>query len=443
MSVLVYILFFAILWAIIYGDAQRRFMALFAGTLLFPNVCLFIKNPSISPQHIFLYTFILVEMLKTPDDLNKEIWYNPLRIPLFLTVFSYISTSIFNGGLLSIDMYYGVRDIIDTFGYLIAAYIIGKKISIDDFAKKIMPFIIICCIFGILESLLNANYPYKIINSAFPKYEGLYDLNGSVSLSQNWRLRSCFTTKHPTAFGTFLMTMFLFYLPYIRRQTISHPKLWLTLALLGLNVFLCGSRTSLVCTIFGTILFIIDKFNVYLKIFTWGTLLFCSSIIMAFMISRFGASTGSGSSLDFRAKQLIFSIMTIEQSPIFGNGNKYASHNLFEEDDAGNKRAQDSSGDDMGGLESVVFTLLIDRGFVGLTTYYLLLAWLFVIFYASRNKYAPKNDTFIIVISGTFFLTLSGSIGNSSAFLFMIMGLQLGQLSQKKEELPTSLNLHQ
>ena len=35
--------------------------------------------------------------------------------------------------------------------------------------------------------------------------------------------------------------------------------------------------------------------------------------------------------------------------------------------------------------------------------------------------------------SGTLFLTLSGTIGNSSSFLFMFVGIQLGYISHYKQ----------
>ena len=433
MSFLVLFLFFAILWLICKGDSQKRFLAFFAGTLLFPNVCLFIKSPSISPQHIILYTFLFIECFQNRDEFSDGLFNNPLWIPLGLSVGSYICTALFNGGIFSIDMYYGVRDIVDTFGYLIAAYIVGKRSDIHEFAKDIFPFIVVCCLFGIMEGLLNANYPYKIINSAFPSYSGLYDLNTNISLSQNWRIRTCFTTKHPTAFGTFLATMFLFYFPYIKKDTIPHFKILLILGLLGINIILCGSRTALFCTIIGIAAYFADRLSLIIKIITAGLILFSFTTILAVLASNFQSGRGHGSSLDFRYQQLIFSIVTIQNSPVWGNGNKYASHNLFVENEAGAMRAEDSSGQDMGGLESVVFTLLIDRGFVGLFSYYLLLFWIFCLFYSNRNKLSERNDAFIIVIAGTLFLTLSGSIGNSSAFLFMILGLQLGNLDREKE----------
>lgn len=435
MSILVLLLFFALIGTMIYGDSQSRFISLIAGTVLFPTTALFVKNPSISPQHILLYAFLLIEFFQDRENFFKSIFKNPLIIPLTLILGSYSATSLFNSGLASKEMYYGIRDFLDTFGYILAAYIAGKKLDINEFAHKLIPFIVICCLFGILEGLINANYPYKFINSAFPIYEGMYDLNGSVGLGQDWRTRTCFTTKHPTAFGTLITSLFLFYLPYFKKERIPQSKVVLVLVLLGMNAVICGSRTCLFCVVVGAALYIVDKFSIIAKIAVTGIFIFSLSTLLAIAVENVGASgQGRGSSLDFRAQQLAFSFMAIQNSPIIGNGNKFTANTILEEGDRG-KRAQDSSGQDMGGLESIVFTLLIDRGFVGLGSYYLFLLWMFFILFRNRSKFEEINGGFTLIIAGSVFLTLSGTIGNSSSFLFLFAGIQLGYIRQKQEEL--------
>ena len=85
----------------------------------------------------------------------------------------------------------------------------------------------------------------------------------------------------------------------------------------------------------------------------------------------------------------------------------------------------------MGGLESVVFSLLIDRGFFGLFSYYLLLLWMFIILF--RHRKAPLiSGGFALIAAGTVFVTLSGTIGNCSQFLFLLAGCQLGQIAKEK-----------
>ena len=430
MSIVVLLFFFGLLAYMFLTDTQGRFLALVMGTVLFPTTALIIKNPSVSPQHIFLYAFFFIEYFKDRGNFNKSIFNNLLIVPIGISAISYIFTAIYNSGIASKDMYYGIRDVIDCFGYIYAAFICGRQVDIYEFAKKLIPFAIVVCIFGIIEILLSDNYPYKIINAAFPYYEGSRDLNATMNLTEHWRFRTCFTTKHPTAFGTLLMSMFLFYAPYFKKVGVEHKKIILVLALLALNLFLCGSRTAMLCSAFGVGLYIYFKLKPFMKILIAGVFIFSFSAMLAILLQNFKTNTEhGGSSLDFRTSQLLFSVATIYNSPILGNGNKYTSHVIF----FFFFRASDSSGNYLGGLESIVFSLLIDRGFFGLFSYYLLLIWMFVLLFRYREKLHRISGGFALIASGSLFLTLSGTIGNSSSFLFLFTGLQLGYISQYKQ----------
>lgn len=428
MSFVVLLLFFGLLLAIIYGDAEKRFLSLIIGTVLFPNVALFTTNPSISPQHIILYVYFFVEFFKDSENFKKSIFFNPITIPITFNIISYFFTALYNSGIASKDMYYGIRDSIDCLGYIYAAFLCTRQVDIKHIAKKLIPFVCIICFFGIIEILFNDNIPYRLVCNAFPQYNGSFDLNSKVSLIESWRLRTFFTTKHPTAFGMLLMSLFLFYLPYIKDNFFNQKKLLLTIILLSVNIVLCGSRTALVGAALGIALMIFNKVGPFLKIFIMGCIIFSFSALLTFMLDNFQTShAGKGSSLNFRERQLIFSIVTISNSPILGNGNKYTSHVIFADD----TRAQDSYGDDLGGLESVVFSLLIDRGFFGLFTYYLLLLWMFIILFKNRKNPCISGG-FALLAAGAAFVTLSGTIGNCSQFLFLLVGGQIGEIQRQR-----------
>ncbi len=434
MSILV-LLFFFILWvSLFYVQLQNRIIILIVGTILFPTTALFIKSPALSPQHVLLYSYLFLEIYQNRDNFLHSLLKNPLSIVFAFICGSYFFTALANGGILSKDTYYGIRDVIDTIGYFIAAYIAGKRINSDELVKKLWPFLIVCCILGIFEGAINANYPYKFINSAFPIYQGLYDIHGNVDLSQSWRIRTCFTTKHPTAFGTLLSILFMLYLPYLKRDIFTKPRIYALMTLLGINIILCGSRTAIVCVLFGLFVYGISKFNVIAKVIAVGLIAFSFSTILAFMLANFQqGGLGRGSSLEFRSQQLLFSIATISNSPLLGNGNKYTSTYLFVENDKGEMRAEDSSGQDMGGLESIVFSLLIDRGFIGLGTYYIMFLWMFIFFYQKR-EIPGAESMFALVAAITLYLSFSGSIGNSIAFFFIFTGFQTGQIIKSEED---------
>ena len=162
MSFVVLLFFFGLLAYMFLTDSQGRFIALVMGTVLFPTTALIIKNPSISPQHIFLYAFFFIEFFKDRENFNRSISNNLLIVPIAISVLSYLFTAIYNSGIASKDMYYGLRDIVDCFGYIYAAFICGQKEDVYKLAEKLMPFVIAVCLFGIAEILLGDNHPYKL-----------------------------------------------------------------------------------------------------------------------------------------------------------------------------------------------------------------------------------------------------------------------------------------
>ena len=86
MSYVVLLFFFGLLTYMFLTDTQGRFLALVMGTVLFPTTALLIKNPSVSPQHIFLYAFFIIEFFKDRQNFNKSIFNNLLLFPIGLSL---------------------------------------------------------------------------------------------------------------------------------------------------------------------------------------------------------------------------------------------------------------------------------------------------------------------------------------------------------------------
>lgn len=428
-DVLVYFLFFCFLFVLFFKSSEYRYTILFLGTILFPPVLAFTDSPYLSPQNIFLYTFFCVEIIKNYQQVKQAFFSFPLKTPLLLIFGSYIATILWNDGA-SIRLFYTVsRLFIESYGYLFAAFIVGREFKIDTILNKLYIPIIIFSVFGIIEGVLNANYPYKIICSAFPIYDGYYNLNSDISLSKAWRIRTCFTTKHPTAFGTLLTSLILLYIPQIKSHKWKAIRLILLFGLLGINLFLCGSRTALLCSILGISLWLIRSVPLSLRIISVGIFLIASSTYVNSVVNHFSEET-RGSSITLRQEQLLFSYIQVIKSPVFGNGTGYTSKKIFEKDAYGD-RIKDSS---IGGLESIVFFTLIDYGIFGLFAYYLLYVWIALIFFRLRKISPEAISGLIITISAIMFFSLSGNMGNASSFVYLILGLQLSECMNLKQK---------
>ena len=420
-SALVYLLFCAIWFVLLMNDTEKRFCALFLGTVLFPSCVWIIDSPKVSPQHILLYSFFAVEFLKNYNFFIKTIKEIPIKIPLLLIAVSFCCTVYTNEGLNPKEFYALARHFIELYGYVVAAFLIGRKCDIKEILRQLfVPLLILGC-FGIIEALISANYPYKFICSAFPNYSGFYDLGSDINVRDSWRIRTILTTTHPTAYSTLLCSILALYVPLFRNFDINkYWKLFFYIVLFA-NLFLCGSRTGILCT--GIILsfWIVHKMHIIIKLTIVFILALSASIALQKVIDNFSQES-RGSSLQLRQQQLIFSIIQIANKPLFGNGVSYLTKNIFETDAYGD-RIRD---EEIMGMESIVFPKLINYGFIGFGTYLLLSAWIFLYFYRRRELHPMTQSGYLLIFSITMFFILTGNMGNASAYSYMILGVLMG-----------------
>ena len=428
LTAIVYALFFALLAAMVLGAPKARFLALFIGMVLFPLGVSFIQSPTVRPQDLFLYGFIFVSCIKDREYFYDDLKAFPLKIPLLLILFSHYASVYFNEGFSIKQFYACTREYIELYGFLLASFIATKRCSLVSITKGLFAFTIVICVFGILEILLQGNYPYTYICRAFPIYSGYHSLDSIVSCIREYRIRSMFTTAHPTAFGTLLCCLFTFFVSFWNSPKWGKKKIGTIIFLLSINLFLSGSRTAMVCALLGAFLVFLQKRSIVLKIACIGICFFLSVAYINTAIDEF-SKEGQGSSLSMRQQQLLFTFFQIQNSPIVGNGTGF-TQNVFDIDDEG--RAINDA--DIGGLESIVFKVLIDYGFIGLATYYFYDVCLFFIFYRRRKQLWTAPIGYHIVFISTVFFTLSGHIGNNTAFAFMLEGLLLGTLYRDEND---------
>lgn len=428
LTAIVYALFFALLAAMVLGAPKARFLALFLGIVLFPLGISFLQSPTVRPQDLFLYGFLVVSFFKDRHDFWDDLKKFPLKIPLLLILLCHYVSVYFNDGFSTKQFYACTREYIELYGYLFAAFIATRRFSLNSILKGLFAFTIVTCIFGIFEILLQGNYPYTYICRAFPIYSGYHSLDSIVSCIRDYRIRSMFTTAHPTAFGTLLCCLFLVFVSLWNNPKWEKRKLGIVIALLSINLFLSGSRTAMVCALLGAFLIFIQKRSIVLKITCIGLCFFMATAYISVVIDEFSKES-QGSSLSMRQQQLLFTFFQIQNSPIVGNGTGFTK-NVFEYDDEG-RPINDA---DIGGLESIVFKTLIDYGFIGLAAYYFYDVCLFVLLYRRRKQMWTAPIGYHLVFISTLFFTLSGHIGNNTAFAFMLEGLALGTLYREHDE---------
>lgn len=423
LDVAVYLLFFALLLLLLQNEAEKRYCALFLGILLFPSCIWIIDKPKLLVQHVFLYAFLCYELAKNANVVKEALRKFPLKIPFFIILASFCATVLSVEGLKPKEFYQLIRYILDLYGYLLAAYILGSRVNLESVMKKLFWPLIVLGLLGVFEGLTNTNYPYKIICSAFPGYDGFYNLASSINASDSWRIRTLLTTTYPTAYGTLLCGIILFYVPNLKQLGFTSTRIVLFCAVYFANLYLCGCRTAILCTGMALLFWFIKKWHILPKIILVGAFFFGSMTYGYHVIQHFSQES-RGSSLQLRQQQLLFSIVQIANRPLFGNGVSYLTKHIFETDQYGDR----IQNDEILGMESIVFPKLINYGFVGLFTYYLFCAWMFFWFYSKRNLHPGAVSGYLITFATTAFYTLSGNMGNASAYIYLILGLLVGNL---------------
>lgn len=421
LSILVYIFFFVLLFILLNTTSEEsKLLILLIGLCSFPVGVAFSISPYLDPKTILLYSFFLSEFIKRPNDVMEDIKSFPFKIPCAVLFVSFILTAYLGADGSLKKIYDACRIFIDSFGFMLAAFIAGRYSKSDDFLYKFSFFVLFLCVLGIIEHFLHDNYPYKIICSAFPYYNGFVGLNGPVNFDQNWRSRICILTKHPTTLGTLMTILFLTYLPLKITENFSLLKKLLVLTGIGLIIVFSGSRTALFCTIIFAIYFFTMKINLAIRI---GLLVVFLSAIAYFGHAQIEELTtrGEGSSLELRQEQLLYSYIQFLNSPYFGNGLNYIETHLIEEDENGKRSVEN-----LGGLESIVFTLLINQGIVGFVFYFLLLGWIAIFFWKQGKDNIQPIQGFLVSTSATLTFILSGHIGGNEIMCYTMIGFLAG-----------------
>ncbi len=431
-QVIVFAILFGLLFFMAIGSLHVRYLSLLVGTILFPLGISFLQSPTLRPMDLFLYGFFAITILKDYKTLSDDIKAFPLKIPLLLLFISHFISVYFNEGFSVKQFYAATRELIELYGYIFASFFVARHSDTSHILHKVYYFVIVLCIFGILEVLLQGDYPYTYICRAFPIYSGYYSLDDVVSSMRDYRIRVAVTTAHPTAYGTLLTCFAILFASLWNKPDWNKSHLVILYALLAINLFVSGSRTGMACTAIGLGILFIRNRHALLKIACIGTLIFSTILYINVAIDEF-SKEGQGSTLSMRQQQLLFTFLQIQQSPIVGNGVGYTK-NVFDYDDDGRVINDES----IGGLESIVYRSLIDYGFIGLGTYYFFALWFFIVVFKKRNEDFPRHAGYTLILTSTLFFTLSGHIGNNTAFAFLFEGLMLGQLipAEDKIEVP-------
>lgn len=408
-------------YKILINRGQVRFDWFVCSMMFFTSSIIVISKPQIPCHRLFLICYWL-SVYK-----NKE--YKGIKFPLKWPLIIYVLTLLiisFNASHISVfyKIYKPFVFLLDSyFVLLLTKYGVEKE---NFMSKNIVYTLLFVTIYGIITLLTRSNPIQSIIASAFGR---------TLLDSYYWgsRIRITSTWSHPIAYGLVCAALFFEYLPFWKKKVIM-----VLMALLAINVFICGSRTALAAFLLMGGIIVLSRYSlsrafrqvvllIVILIPVYLAVPFVQDKVDSVINTAQGNDDVGGSSLEMRDEQTYYAMLIVAEKPLLGHGLDYIMEGLGYGTD-------NYKGDwHMLGFESYSYVLLIERGFIGF--FLELFLWLAIIAYAFKNRKVDKEDASLIIaytLGFAFFSMSTGVLDTKIPMMFMT-GVALSKLSKRKQ----------
>lgn len=391
------------------NQGQKRFDWFVCSMMFFSSSIIIINKPQVPCHRLFLICFWL-SVLKNHEQRRKMF---PLKIPLGIYIAGLLIIS-FNSPHLNFfyKIYKPFVFLLDTYLILILACYGIKNESFKS--NAIINTLMFVTLYGVVTLLFSSNPIQNMIASAFG-----HTLLDSYYFGDRIRITS--TWSHPIAYGLICGALFYEYLPYWRKK-----KIQILMLLLAINVFLCGSRTALAAFFLMGAVIVITRYKLSRAI--RQVIVICILLIPIYLAipmvqnkvdsmvnTALGKDDVSGSSLEMRDEQTYYAMLIVSESPMLGHGLDY----IVEVMGFGTDNFIGDS--HLLGLESYTYTLLIERGFIGLFLEFFI--WVSIVFYAFRHRKRDIEDSSLIIayiIGFAFFSISTGTLDTKIPMMFVV-----------------------
>lgn len=369
MSLLLVLICLGIFYKIYSTTGETRYNWFVGGLLFIYSSFIVISKPQI-PAHRFFVIAFLLSLIK-----NSEItWHNIKQHPLFVPLLVYavgLTLITFMSPYLSsfYKLYKPLMRFLDTYMIIMIGYYGTNNVKLAN--SKVSMFVIIVALYGLFSYFFSVD-PYRMIFADFKDYYDDYFFGDRRRVAATW--------AYPISYG--FICSILFYVFFLFSE--HKNKIWVLL-LLAVSVFICGSRTALLTWLFIGVVFMFSilpkrDFVIFLLVFvSISTILPPVQKKMHELTSSIaGSDDTAGSSMEMRNAQLIASLGVAAQFPITGGGLDY----IQEQMGFGTDEWVDDG--DYYGFESYFYSLIIERGILGVLLELALVIYLIVVFWRRR-----------------------------------------------------------
>jgi hypothetical protein len=319
--------------------------------------------------------------------------------------------------------------------FALEAYLVFKsKQDIILFSKILIVCVLLVTLYGMYTYISGNSLYVDFIDLYFRKFDNEFRVEG-LNMSRGFlgaRIQSTF--DHPLSLGQIFVLVFGFISLCFKKLQLHKGYQFAILTLVGIIVFLTGSRAAFFSLVPFLIVSFISARSKY-KLIALGVV-FGSVILIEFNIlnipndvnhslkasiffwdnSLQNSANYSGSSVDMRADQINAALNKLEKvNPIFGYGIGFREFN---------QKKLNGIDPELLGYESVFLLKLVEQGFLGLVAFFVLIYQIFrlvpkklpLIKWGERLTFLAYFSSFVIGISMT-------GVRPYSFFLFVIFFL--------------------
>lgn len=233
------------------------------------------------------------------------------------------------------------------------------------------------------------------------------------------RLRVQAMFANAFCYGYICIVLMFFTIFSWNKKLLTKRKYIISLVCCGFGMLVCGSRSVLIAGFASLVFYIMFTKRLSKKIYSLLAIVILLAISYNFIpsvqekidqtMSVFTDTTGSqvgGSNLEMRQTQYLTTMFYIKDEPLFGMGEGFFNIDLGWEDVV---EGNSTTRTDLAGLEGAIMSLLLQRGFMGVSFYLVFYIMLFSLFL--RYRKSDRQTCFIGISILVAYLLFANSNG--------------------------------
>lgn len=409
------------------NKGQRRFDWCVCSMLLLSSTITMLESPHIQSHRFFILCYWASVLYR------KE--YRRNRFPFTILFIVYLATTMLIGWqdrLLSpfSRLWKPLGFMLDGYATIALAFWGTRNVRINS--KWIVCALYFVTVYGIFTFATHFDPIHQITADAFTDgYFREYYFGGRTRIGSTW--------SHPISYGFICAIFSILMLDHLKEK-----KCMILYILLLVNVFICGSRTSLAAVILMTAIYMLLRYKLtklaYISLIAIP-LFFIVYIavppvtekIDSIVNTAMGKSDVGGSSLEMRDEQTESALMIFSQSPVWGHGPDYVQEYMMSDKQL--LQMYSDEGYSFYGFESYLYILLIERGILGVVLEIIMASCILIYLFRRKKQNKLWAALGISIFLGFTFFALSTGTLDTWTFTMLFIGMCIGRLNNSKIEI--------